>query len=68
MVLKKDDTKQNYWEDVLTVPIPLLRAMHKKWSFPLRASSVNVHLLKKSFMGNVFCEVVVPEVINNFIF
>ena len=45
MVLKKDDTKQNYWEDVLTVPIPLLRAMHKKWSFSLRISSVNVHSL-----------------------
>ena len=45
MVLKKDDTKQNDWEDVLTVPIPLLRAMHKKWSFSLRISSVNVHSL-----------------------
>ena len=39
--------------------------LHKKWSFPLRISSVNVtksqsHLLKKSVMENlIFCAVIV---------
>ena len=46
----------------------MLHALHKKWSFPLRISSVNgpnpqetadlVHLLKKSVMENfIFCAV-----------
>ena len=33
---------------------PVEQSLHKKWSFPLRISSVNVtkHLLKKSLMEN----------------
>ena len=55
-------TLEKKMEDFLKLKeVSFEESLHKKWSFPLRISSVNVtksHLLKKSLMENfIFCVV-----------
>ena len=55
-------TLEKKMEDFLKLKeVSFEESLHKKWSFPLRISSVNVtksHLLKKSLMQNfIFCVV-----------
>ena len=55
-------TPEKKMEDFLKLKeVSFEESLHKKWSFPLRISSVNVtksHLLKKSLMENfIFCVV-----------